>query len=357
MTVKTALRDMNNAVLDLQAADYNTFERPLERLALALNDDDLKQVSQQLKSKANLDTFLEGTDQGYGMMGSARLNWPSDRQEEMGLVLQIIERSAQNPQWFLSLAHTYYYSGRKIIGDIRKITAAVIIPFNRDFATYIDEFVSEISPNQSEKYMSAETNTEADKEDLLDSLFELAQTSGKRPSVLEAGLKYLPEWETDRLFNAAQALEKEGSILNRSGAMVNVDLSSTSRKRVEQRRAAANASGVTYNIRSMNQSPLQHISTGAHGVQNISYSANDLKDVVELYRKHIDELQLDAAQRRKADAQIATIEAQLIDQPDPTIVQAAGKSLKTIIEGAIAGATGNAIASAHVWSPLLSMFG
>jgi hypothetical protein len=38
-----------------------------------------------------------------------------------------------------------------------------------------------------------------------------------------------------------------------------------------------------------------------------------------------------------ARAQIATIEAQLSDQPDPVIVRQAGRTLRNITEGAIAG--------------------
>ncbi|WP_176454655.1 hypothetical protein [Tardiphaga sp. OK246] len=53
---------------------------------------------------------------------------------------------------------------------------------------------------------------------------------------------------------------------------------------------------------------------------------------------------------------MATIEAQLQDEPDPTIVKAAGKSLKTIVEGAIGGAIGNAAANPGVWTALLSLF-
>jgi hypothetical protein len=60
--------------------------------------------------------------------------------------------------------------------------------------------------------------------------------------------------------------------------------------------------------------------------------------------------------RRKADVQIATIEAQLMDEPDPTIIKAAGKSLKTIIEGAIGGALGTAISTAPMWTSLFSGF-
>lgn len=351
MTIKTALREVNNAVLDLQSADYNTFERPLERLASALNADDLKSITDGLRSKADFDKFLEGASEGGGMMGSARLNWPSAREEELGLTIQLIERAAKDPRWFLNLAHMYYYSGRKIVGDIRKITAAIIIPFNRDFASYVDEFVPTLPVNATVISMAAEE----DKDELLQALFKLSQASSKRPSVQDVGMKYFPEWDRGRLFNAAEALVEEGAILNPTGAMYYVDLSSTGRKRAEQQSATA-ASVVTYNIGAMHNSPLQHISSGGHGVQTTTYSPDDLQAIVALYKRRVDELGLDAAQRRRADAQVATIEAQLIDEPDPTIVKAAGKSLKTIVEGAIGGAAGNALASAPIWAPLLSMF-
>jgi hypothetical protein len=67
-------------------------------------------------------------------------------------------------------------------------------------------------------------------------------------------------------------------------------------------------------------------------------------------------LNLDSTTRRKADAQVATIEAQLIDEPDPTIVRTAGRSLKAIIENAIAGAIGTTVANPGVWTQLLSLF-
>jgi hypothetical protein len=45
-----------------------------------------------------------------------------------------------------------------------------------------------------------------------------------------------------------------------------------------------------------------------------------------------------------------------MDEPDPTIIKAAGKSLKTIIEGAIGGALGTAISTAPMWTSLFSGF-
>ncbi|MDZ7909047.1 MAG: hypothetical protein U5N10_13030 [Gemmobacter sp.] len=350
MSVKSALRDLNNAVLDLQSADYNTYERPLARLAQTLNGSDLAAITSDLRAVADFDAFLQRANQGGGMMGSARLNWPAGRKEELGLVIHIIERGAADPSWFLNFSHTYYYSGTKILADIRKITASVIIPFNRDFAVYVEEHAHD-EPFQEAKLGKA---NEEDKKELLQALFELGR-GGKRPSVQDAASKYLPEWDRDRLISVADALLEEGSVLNPTGAMLYVDLSSSARKRAEQ--SSREPSGVIYNIGEMHNSPLQHISSGGHGTQTTTYSSDDLRSIVALYRQHVDGLGLDDAQRRKADAQVATIEAQLMDEPDPSIIKSAGKSLKTIVEGAIGGAAGAAIAAAPVWAPLLSMFG
>jgi hypothetical protein len=172
-------------------------------------------------------------------------------------------------------------------------------------------------------------------------------------------MNYLPEWDRDRMFDAAQALEGAGDILNPTGAIIYVDLSSTARQRAQARANPAAGGSTTYNIGSVHNSPFQHVAAGAHGVQNTHYqmTANDLRAVVDLYRQHVEDLKLDASKRQKADKAVATIEAQLVDnEPDQGIVKAAGKSLKTIVEGAIGGALGNAAASAGVWAPLLSLF-
>ena len=202
--------------------------------------------------------------------------------------------------------------------------------------------------------------SQQDQDDLLDALFAMNQATGRRPSILRAQLKYFPDWSGERLFDAAKALEADGDILALTpGGLFDVDLSSTARKKVAARSqgSRAQASSTTYNIGSVHNSPFQHVAAGAHRVQNTTYEMrNDLRAIVDLYRQHVEELNLDATTRRKADAQVATIEAQLIDEPDPSIVRTAGKSLKAIIEGAIAGAIGTTIANPGVWAPLLSLF-
>ncbi|MHA7818737.1 MAG: hypothetical protein ACX930_03705 [Erythrobacter sp.] len=352
MTVKKALRALNNAILDLQAADFNTYERPLQRMGIALADPALAPVVKDLTDRADFDKFLDNAHKGGGMMGSARLNWPAEEAETLGLVILLIERAASDPNWFSNLAHRYYYSPNgKIIGDIRKITTAVFIPFNRDFATYVEEHpISEQTRMGSEATVKSE-----DKHDLLAALCEVGRETGERPSAQQARLKLLPEWDAARLDDAVGALLDDGDILNPTGAMVHVDIASHARKRIEAD-TAGGRSNVTYNIGNVSNSPIQHIEAFGQGTQNTSYDVDDLAGIVEIYRLHVESLGLDMAQRRRADAQVATIEAQLLDQPDPTIIQKAGSSLKAIVEGAIGGAAGNALATAPVWAPLLTLF-
>lgn len=140
MTIKSALRDLNNAVLDLQQSDYNTYDRPLKRMAAALRSDDLKTISQKLKADLDFEQFIDEADKGGSMMGSASLNWPAEREKELGLAIMMIERGADDPDWFMNFSHHYYYaSSSKLIAGIRKITTAVLIPFNRDFKAYVEE--------------------------------------------------------------------------------------------------------------------------------------------------------------------------------------------------------------------------
>ncbi|MDL1982210.1 MAG: hypothetical protein LWX02_12220 [Deltaproteobacteria bacterium] len=52
-------------------------------------------------------------------------------------------------------------------------------------------------------------------------------------------------------------------------------------------------------------------------------------------RAYLDELCLSSEAEKKARAQLATIEAQLLDEPNPKIIREAGRILQNITEGAI----------------------
>ena len=76
--------------------------------------------------------------------------------------------------------------------------------------------------------------------------------------------------------------------------------------------------------------------------------ARSLKNSVSELKAHFQELKLDADIARKAKTQIATLEAQLSHEPDPVIVHQAGKTLRNITEGVIAGLIATA-AQPAVW--------
>ncbi|WP_312218970.1 nucleotide-binding protein [Brevundimonas sp.] len=138
MTAPSALNDVNNAILDLQAADYNTYDRPLKQLWVALQDDELKEINAELTAGLDFDKFVSDSEGDGGMVGSDSLDWPLERPKVLGLTLIMIERAAANPDWFLNFVHHFYSAGSKHIAAIRKATASAIIPFGRDYRSYVE---------------------------------------------------------------------------------------------------------------------------------------------------------------------------------------------------------------------------
>jgi hypothetical protein len=107
----------------------------------------------------------------------------------------------------------------------------------------------------------------------------------------------------------------------------------------------------TMNVGTMSNSPVQL--GGIHSAQNqaVSYGPQDLADLNRLVAEltsHLGDLQIDSMQRKKAEAQIATLKAQLTDEPDPVIVKQAGRTLRNITEGAIGSLLATA-AQPTVW--------
>lgn len=132
-------KQINNAVLDLQASQHQTFERPLKKLASLLRHPDLEQSNRKLTENSDLDSFLSaGEKTGGSMIGSASLPWPDDLEESLGLTILLIEKLADNPGFAIDFCHTYYYSGQKLIAGIHSFTRQVVIPFIRDYKTYIE---------------------------------------------------------------------------------------------------------------------------------------------------------------------------------------------------------------------------
>jgi hypothetical protein len=94
----------------------------------------------------------------------------------------------------------------------------------------------------------------------------------------------------------------------------------------------------TFNIQHMGGGIQQ---AGPHSTQHqtITYNSKDFDDLwqaIEILGQRIDELNLDAAAKKKALVQVSTIKAQLgDDEPNPNIIKEAGRTLRNITEGAI----------------------
>lgn len=65
--------------------------------------------------------------------------------------------------------------------------------------------------------------------------------------------------------------------------------------------------------------------------------------------EHLDELNLDARQKQKAEPQIATLRAQLTGEPDSVIVRQAGRTLCSITEGAIGSLLATGVQQPLIW--------
>lgn len=121
---------------------------------------------------------------------------------------------------------------------------------------------------------------------------------------------------------------------------------------------SANFPSVSYNfvyntihVGTMTNSPVQQGGVQSTQSQAVSYGPQDIADLNRLvaeFTSHLGELQIDAQQRQKAEAQIATLRAQLTDEPDPVVVKQAGRTLRNITEGAI-GSLLAAAAQPTVW--------
>ncbi|AWT19713.1 TIR domain-containing protein [Klebsiella grimontii] len=135
---KDIFSEINNAILDLQASQIQTYERPLKKLAQLLNHPDLEPYNKDLVAELDLESFLEKSAQSRSpMAGSASLNWPDDPREELGLTLLLILKLGADPSYAIQFSINFFHSGKKIISNIHALTGQLIIPFIRDYKNYI----------------------------------------------------------------------------------------------------------------------------------------------------------------------------------------------------------------------------
>lgn len=151
---------------------------------------------------------------------------------------------------------------------------------------------------------------------------------------------------------AARYLDEKGLVSARwlagAEAASMIMISAYGIDRIEEGQRSPNAPlrdfpSVTYNttiLHNVGSAAIQQGVTGSSLTQNVTYSeANkaDFAKLANLLETHIQQLGLDAPAQRKVLAQVATIRAQLQDEPDPTILQKVGKVLRSVTEATIAG--------------------
>lgn len=129
---------INNAVLDLQSASFQTYAHPLKNLGRLLRHGDLETCNAVLLDGVDLDAFLEANPTTRGsMIGSARLDWPDDPVETLGLKLALVNRFVDDPDFMLNFAHYYYHTGSKHNGNLRALIGQLIVPFARDYKQHV----------------------------------------------------------------------------------------------------------------------------------------------------------------------------------------------------------------------------
>jgi hypothetical protein len=129
---------LRHATLDLQGADYQTYEKPLKRICKLLGSPGLAKANSVITSGIDLEKFLrESAATGGGMVGSHRLAWPEDEQEQLGITLLLILKMGAEPDFLLDFGHTYFHSGSKLAASLRAVVGQLIIPFFRDYKAFV----------------------------------------------------------------------------------------------------------------------------------------------------------------------------------------------------------------------------
>lgn len=129
---------INSAVLDLQAAGLQNFQRPLKRLSQLFHHPELEPINRELVAGVDLEGFLAASrGTGGSMVGSQTLQWPDDPNAQLGLFLRLMDHLGEDPDRATNLGFEFFYSGNKVIAGIHTMTRDLIIPFTRDFKRFV----------------------------------------------------------------------------------------------------------------------------------------------------------------------------------------------------------------------------
>lgn len=132
------LDEIEEAVLELQSADYQTIQRPMNTLVRLINSPMLDSIIKHLTEGIDLEAWLQsGRDSQGSMVGSAVLDWPDNSEAELGTSVLLINRLAEDSNFMQQFSFTFYHAGNQYTATLRKMVGSLIVPFNRRFARYV----------------------------------------------------------------------------------------------------------------------------------------------------------------------------------------------------------------------------
>ena len=132
------LSQINDAVLDLQRATSQSYERPLRTLARLLKHSELADANKSLLRGVNLEQFLTDSEATSGsMIGSGRLVWPDDERLQTAICYELIQNFAERPDDLIHFGHEYLDHSNKIIDSIRAVVSQIILPFSRNYKNFV----------------------------------------------------------------------------------------------------------------------------------------------------------------------------------------------------------------------------
>ncbi|MGH1398399.1 MAG: TIR domain-containing protein [Alphaproteobacteria bacterium] len=137
---KGVFKQINNAVLDLQSSDYQSFAAPLKKLGRLLSNPEFSAFNDELTAGLDVESFLQsGHDSQSSMVGSAVLPWPEDDTQLLGMQLLVVQKVCGDPDWAINFAGTFYVShSNKFMRDFQQMLSQLIIPFARDYKEYVE---------------------------------------------------------------------------------------------------------------------------------------------------------------------------------------------------------------------------
>jgi len=101
---------INNAILDIQSSQLQTYERPLKNLSRILHDPSLEEINRKLIEGVDYEAFIKESEKtGGSMVGSQRLVWPEDPEQVLGLTLLIIDKIASDSDFAFNFSHVFLF--------------------------------------------------------------------------------------------------------------------------------------------------------------------------------------------------------------------------------------------------------